>query len=222
MRLSGVEKRLGRALLLPAVLTVLLFLFRVSYTHSWTYWFLMENLVLAFLPLALSLALVKNLKKKQWNDLSNIILGILWLIFLPNAWYVLTDYVHVAPTGQINLLFDIVLITSLTTAGFAAGFTSLMMVHKQLLKKLSFELSALAVAAILLLSSFAIYLGRDLRWSSWDVVANPDGIALDVSDRFLHPLGHPRSWDMTGAVFLLLITIYASLWIWLEPKTGRQ
>jgi uncharacterized membrane protein len=82
------------------------------------------------------------------------------------------------------------------------------------------------VAAILLLSSFAIYLGRDLRWSSWDVVSDPAGITLDVSDRVVHPLGHPRSWDMTGSLFLLLAVIYSGLCVISEefdlvPKKGR-
>ncbi len=208
------------ALGLPAGLCVLLFLFRVAYTHSSTDWFLIENLVLAFVPLGVSILLVKNLRAYPWTSLPNLLLSALWLIFLPNAWYVLTDYVHTAPTGQINQLYDIVLITSLVVAGFAAGFSSLMMVHMQLLKRLSFRLSALIVAAVLLVSSFAIYVGRDLRWSSWDVVANPGGITLDVSDRVVHPLGHPRSWDMTGTVFLLLATTYGSIWLWQMPPSG--
>lgn len=203
-------------LALPSVLCVFLFICRVIATGSWYYWFLIENLALAWLPLVYAYFLTDSLKTKSWTSWPNLILSFLWLIFLPNAWYVLTDFVHAVPTGQINQLYDIVLITSLLIAGFLYGFLSLLMIHRALLKRLSFNASVIIVGAVLLVSSFAIYLGRDLRWSSWDIVANPGGIALDVSDRFVHPLGHPRSWDMTGAVFLLLATLYTGIWIYLE------
>lgn len=221
MRAGELNARTFRAIGITAGLCVSLFLIRVIYTHSWNYWFLMENLALAFIPLGFSWLLVKNLKQNRWLDLPNIILSVLWLVFLPNAWYVLTDYVHAGATTQISQLYDIVLITSLVVSGFAAGFTSLYMIHRQLLKRMSFNLAAAIVTGILLLSSFAIYVGRDLRWSSWDVVANPAGITLDVSDRVFHPLGHPRSWDMTGVVFLLLGTIYLSLWQVIGPTRAE-
>lgn len=210
------SNRTAILLALPSVLCVFLFICRVIATGSWYYWFLMENLALAWLPIIFAYLLIRNLKTYAWASWRGIGLSFLWLIFLPNAWYVLTDYVHAVPTGQINQLYDIVLITSLMLAGFVYGFLSLLMVHRQLLKRVSFNAGAIIVAAVLLVSSFAIYLGRDLRWSSWDIVANPGGIALDVSDRFVHPLGHPRSWDMTGSVFLLLVSIYTFIWIYLE------
>ncbi len=225
MKSDELDKRALKAIGLPVILFLFLFLARVVYTHSWGYWFLGENLALAFLPLGFSWLLVRNLKNRRWLELPNITLSVLWLLFLPNAWYVLTDYVHASPTNQISQLYDIVLITSLVISGFAAGFTSLYLVHRQLIRRLNLKIAALTITGILLLSSFAIYLGRDLRWSSWDVVANPAGITLDVSDRILHPFGHPRSWDMTGVVFLLLVTIYASMWQFLktdEPKAKRR
>ena len=215
-------RRQQLALFLPAGLCILLYLIRVIHTRDWTDWFLIENLSLAYLPLGFSALLVKNLKRWPWFSLPNLALSALWLIFLPNAWYVLTDYVHTSPTGQINQLYDIVFVTSLVIAGFIAGFTSLRMVHKELLKRLEFKTCTAVIALILFISSFAIYVGRDLRWSSWDVVSNPGGIALDVSDRVIHPLGHPSSWNMTGSVFLLLVTLYASLWLWLESAKQKR
>jgi uncharacterized membrane protein len=66
----------------------------------------------------------------------------------------------------------------------------------------------LLVAITLLLCSFAIYLGRDLRWNSWDILINPGSLLFDVSDRFLHPGAHPRTFVTTLTFFVLLGTFY--------------
>lgn len=202
----------AKVVILTSGLCALLFVIRIIYTRSLDYWFLMDNLLLALLPLGISYLLVWSVHRSGWSALQNLILALVWLLFLPNAWYVLTDYVHVGPMGQPNQLYLLVLVTSLVLAGFSAGFYSLFMIHKALLRRFSKKISWVSVCSVLILSSFAIYVGRDLRWSSWDIATHPDGLALDLSDRLIHPLGYPTSWDVTGGVFLLLLAIYMSLW----------
>lgn len=208
-----------KALALLSGLCLVLFFLRILMTGTVRYWFIPENLVLAWASLLFGWLLMLELKKRRWASWQNISLSFLWLFFLPNSWYVLTDFIHVQPTGEISQLYDIVLITSLVICGFTLGFTSLFLLHKEFLKRLSTRFSHSLIAAILLLSSFAIYLGRDLRWSSWDVVTNPGAILFDVSDRVIDPLGHPRALNVTGLFFVLLGSIYLALWILAQPKT---
>jgi uncharacterized membrane protein len=65
---------------------------------------------------------------------------------------------------------------------------------------------------VLLLTSFAIYLGRDLRWNSWDVLTNPGGLLFDISDRLMHPASYPQML-LTVAIFMVLMSsIYGIAW----------
>lgn len=220
--LSEVEKRFIKAVGLLSALSVAFYLVRVVATGSWHFIFVPENLALAWLALLFSYLLRQQLKKQSWTSWQNIVLSILWLFFLPNTWYVLTDFVHVDVSGEISQLYDIVMMSSLVFAGFALGFASLYMVHREFLRRVSLKWSHTLVAGILLLSSFAIYLGRDLRWSTWDVVTNPSGIILNVSDQVVDPFGHPRTLNVTGLFFVLLSVMYAAIWLALGPPKKRS
>jgi uncharacterized membrane protein len=174
-------------------------------------------LALAWLGLVFGWLLAKRLEQKLWKSWQSISLGILWLIFLPNTWYVLTDFVHITSTGQISELYDVVTMSLLVMVGFILGFTSLYLVHKQLLRRFSEPKTALLVLCVILVSSFGIYLGRDLRWNTWDVVSNPSGIILNVSDRLIDPFGHPRAVNVTSLFFVLISGVYFALWLFLRP-----
>lgn len=207
---------------LLSILSLGLFIIRVAFTGVTNFLFVPENLLLTWLGLIISWVLVEQLKTQSWLSWRNILLSVLWIFFLPNSWYVLTDFIHVFPTGEISQLYDIVLVSTLVLVGFTVGFTSLYMVHRELQKRLSLRESTAAAAAIILLSSFAIYLGRDLRWNSWDVIKNPSGIILNVSDRIIDPLGYPRSLNVTGLFFVLLSTLYIAIWIFIHPHAPKK
>lgn len=219
--LGAREFRYLRAVGLVTVLCLILFLLRIAITGSYRYWFIPQNLALAWASLIFAWLLVARLKEHRWLSWQNASLSGLWLAFLPNSWYVLTDFVHVRVNGDISQLYDIVLMTSLVVSGFTLGFTSLYLVHLQLIKRLGSQISGVLVSLILLLSSFAIYLGRDLRWNSWDVVADPSGLILNVSDRVVDPFGHPRALNVTVLFFVLIGTLYLALWIWARPTLRR-
>lgn len=209
-KLGGSHKAIISALALITGLCLFLFTVRVIATDTFRYGFIPWNLSLIWLALALGLIAAERLKKRI--GIGSFLIILLWLGFLPNTWYVLTDFIHVYPTGEISQLYDVVLIATLSVAGFTAGFISLMAVHDQLLKKLAPRAAHLVITGVLLLSSFGIYLGRDLRWNTWDVVRNPTGLILDLSDRIIDPLGHPRFITITGLFFVLLSCLYAAIY----------
>jgi uncharacterized membrane protein len=215
--LNEAEKRYLQSVGLLTGLCLVFLLGRLLISGSGRFWFIPGNLALAWLGLVFGWLLAKRLEQKLWKSWQSISLGILWLIFLPNTWYVLTDFVHVTSTGQISELYDVVTMSLLVMVGFILGFTSLYLVHKQLLRRFSEPKTALLVLCVILVSSFGIYLGRDLRWNTWDVVSNPSGIILNVSDRLIDPFGHPRAVNVTSLFFVLISGVYFALWLFLRP-----
>jgi uncharacterized membrane protein len=217
-RLSEVEKRFVQSMAVLSGLCFFLLVARTLISGSGRYWFIPGNLILAWLGLVFGWFLVRQLATKRWASWQNVSLTILWLVFLPNTWYVLTDFLHVYTNGEISQIYDVVLITSLVVCGFILGFTSLYLVHQEFRKRLGDMQSGILITTIILASSFAIYLGRDLRWNTWDVIANPSGIILNVSDRIIDPLGHPRALNVTLLFFLLLSGMYLAIWLFFRPK----
>src|SRR6185312_694573 len=187
--------------------------FRVLLSGTVRYWFVSENLALAWIALFLAWLLTKELKNRRWLSWQNVGLTVLWLLFLPNTWYVLTDYIHVFPNGEVSQLFDIVLISLLVVSGFILGFTSLFLIHRELLHRLGQLKSYLLVELAIFTASFAIYLGRDLRWNSWDFIKNPGGLLVNVSDRIVDPFGSQRALNVTLLFFMLISLIYFAFWI---------
>lgn len=222
MSLSGMEKRYLQTLGFLSGLCLGLFVFRLLVTGVSRYWFVPENLMLAWLALFFGWILVKQLERRGWLNWQALCLTGLWLLFLPNAWYVMTDFIHVFDSGEISYLYDIAMITVLTLTGFLLGFTSLFMVHRQLLKRIDILSSGLIIETVILLASFAIYLGRDLRWSTWDIFTNPSGLILSITDRVINPFGFPRALDVTSILFVMISGIYFSVWLFFKPVANRK
>jgi uncharacterized membrane protein len=214
-------KKYGRRFLIAigmlSLADVALWVVRALITGSSRYSFIPWNLVLAWVSLLFAVNLVKNLKKERWSGWRNLSFTVLWLAFLPNTWYVLTDFIHVFPTGEISQLYDIVLISLLVFVGFILGFASLFLVHRELLHRLGQLKSYLLIELAIFIASFGIYLGRDLRWNSWDVITNP-GVIINVSDKIIDPFGSPRLINVTLLFFILISLLYASFWIFTRPS----
>lgn len=219
--LSEAEKRFVLAIGGLSALCIVFYAHRAVISRTFRFDFIFGNLALAWLGLIFGWLLVQQLTKTRWLSWQNLGLSILWLMFLPNTWYVLTDFLHVHPTGEVSELYDIVLISILVICGFALGFASLYLVHQEFRKRFSEQRSTLLVAGVIFVSSFSIYLGRVLRWNSWDVITNPSGVILNVSDRIIDPLGHQRAFNITGLFFVLICSVYFALWYILRSDKPR-
>lgn len=203
--------------LLSAAAIVMLGL-RILLTGTARYWFVPENLALAWAGLFWAWLLCRELKTRRWLSWQNLGLSFLWLVFLPNTWYVLTDFIHIYPNGEVSQLFDIVLMSLLVFTGFILGFTSLFLIHRELLARLSSFKSYMLIELTIFSSSFAIYLGRDLRWNSWDVIKNPGYILINLSDRIIDPFGSQRALNVTLMFFMMISIIYLAFWIFTRPS----
>jgi uncharacterized membrane protein len=200
--------RLVYAVALANLLSVMLYLLRVAGTGSWRYWYMTWNLFLGWLPLLFAWGLVRHLQKKRWLDPQGIALTVLWLLFLPNSFYLVSDLIHLETTGEINILFDAVMFFSFIVNGYIAGMWSVYIVQRQLKRRLDEATTVALVTGVFLLCGFAIYLGRTLRWNTWDVFVNPAGVLFDASEGIINPLSHPQVLVTTGSFFLLISSIY--------------
>lgn len=204
--------RLGLALLYANVISVVLFAAGAISNHSWDFSYLVWNLFLAWIPLGLSLWLRKLLRSNLWSSWLALVATVLWLGFLPNSFYMISDFIHIQEVSRVDLLYDVVMFSSFIFNSVLLGFISLYMVHQELIGRLARRTSHLVVGGIFLACSFAIYLGRDLRWNTWDILVNPAGILIDVSDRFLHPFTYSQAYTTTLTFFLLLTSLYVVGW----------
>lgn len=222
MQLNAVEKRYLQSLGTLSALCIGLFFLRLAVTGVSRYWFVPENLLLAWLALFSGWLLVKQLDQRLWSNWRSILFTFFWVFFLPNSWYVMTDFIHVFDTGEISYLFDIAMISTLSLSGFLLGCSSLFIVHRQMLKRLGRINAGLLIEAVILLASFAIYLGRDLRWNTWDVLTNPSGLILNITDRLINPFGYPRALNVTALFFVVISVSYGALWLFLRPIAAKE
>ncbi len=213
IRPNTAERQYIKALLLASAISAGFFIARFVGAQSTRYAFLIWNLFLAWLPLVFAWYLAQSLKTHRWQSAKPLILTALWLAFLPNSFYLVTDLIHLQSTGEVSLLYDSVMFFSFIFTGMALGFTSVFMVQKQLSDKLKRKDAHVIMAGVLLLCSFAMYLGRIFRLNSWDVLINPAGLLFDVSDQFVNPAQHPQFFTTTLLFFTLLIGMYAVLWL---------
>lgn len=149
--------------------------YRLVKSESLSYIFLVWNLFLAFVPYWIScyMAAKDKLSMKQLP-----LMG-LWLLFLPNAPYILTDLVHLRPRPGIPFWFDLVLISSFALSGFMLFYRSLadvLWLCRQQVRELYVNIALPFVFGIV---AFGLYLGRYLRFNSWDVVQHPFRLARE-------------------------------------------
>lgn len=181
-------------------------------SDNWGDWYLIWNLFLAWIPLALSYGLIRLLKQRLWSSWPAIGLSLAWLVFLPNSFYMVSDFIHLQDTPRTSVLFDSLMFTLFILNGLILGYTSLYLVQRELRKRLGRWQTVSFVAAVLLSCSFAIYLGRDLRWNSWDVLVNPAGILFDISERLIRPFAYPQAFGVTLMFFAFLGGLYWVIW----------
>jgi uncharacterized membrane protein len=183
--------------------------FRFVYTDTKLFLHLNWNLFLAFLPWLFSTVLMVYPKLQQ-NKLGLIALVFSWLLFFPNALYILTDLFHLQLETTMPKWFDLVLILCFAWVGLMFGFMSLWDIEKIMGNTIKKKLMPVVSLFLLFLGSFGIYLGRYLRWNSWDIIREPFNLFYDIGDRILKPFQHKGTWGMTLFMFIFLSMIYWS------------
>ncbi|MEM9835462.1 MAG: DUF1361 domain-containing protein [Bacteroidota bacterium] len=108
---------------------------------------------------------------------------LLWLLFLPNSPYIISDYIHLHPRAQVPYQFDVLLYFSCALTGLYLGGRSVVEFMRITQWKHWPNWGKWASLLIFPLCGFGIFLGRVLRWNSWDAFSRP---TLLFTDMFSH------------------------------------
>jgi uncharacterized membrane protein len=183
-----------RALTIPALLAasalcVATVALREHHTGSDFYRFLIWNLILAWVPLVLALAAYASARSGASG--TSVAFGLLWLLFFPNAPYLLTDFIHLRETPTTPLWYDALMLASFAWTGLVLGYASLYLMQ-MICQRAVGTLSWLGVIAALALASLGVYVGRFLRFNSWDALVRPRRLAQVIHANVQNPFEHPR------------------------------
>ena len=217
---------LAGTLVLSSVAALGILAARILYSGTAGYSFMVWNLFLAWIPLWLAAAMA--VLDGRAGRGSMLALGVLWLLFFPNAPYLLTEFLHLHPSFAVSqrplrflagvapgrgapLWYDVVLILGFAWNGLLLGFVSLHLVHRAVARRAGAAWGWAAVVAVLGLSGFGVSLGRFQRWNSWDLFSQPATLLADVAHRLLFPLSHPRTTAVTVLLASFLLLAYLTI-----------
>lgn len=194
--------------------SVVLLMIRMKLNQSFFFLFLVWNLFLAVIPYAISTYLISlsNIKK-----ISLVFYGSIWLLFLPNAPYIITDLLHLRMSDPHLMWLDVLLVTSFAYNGLVLFYLSLNDMDSILNKFLNRKKCNWLLIIIFFLTGFGMYLGRFLRYNSWEIIQHPMALTSDILDIIIHPNQHLEAWIFTTSFGIFLIV---GFWLFNSFKTN--
>ncbi|NIF07563.1 DUF1361 domain-containing protein [Chryseobacterium sp. Tr-659] len=197
--------KINALLVLMTLFCFSLSVFRYYISDTKVFLFLNWNLFLAWIPLLLSsLILVFKIKSK----ISLALIIVVWILFFPNSPYILTDLFHLKTRNAVPIWYDLIVILSYAWTGLLCGFISLNDIEKSLSGYGKRNMINGIIVIFLFISSFGVYLGRFLRWNSWDILNNPFGLFTDIVVRFIYPMEYTKTWGVTVLMGIMLNFMY--------------
>jgi uncharacterized membrane protein len=196
------------ALALSSVLAVGILAGRVQRVQQGSYIFLVWNLFLAWVPYGWSLwaAAIQRHHPRDWWRL--LLPGALWLLFFPNAPYIITDFVHLYERPPVPLWYDIGLLAAFAWSGCFLAVVSLQTMQRLVRQLCGTLVSWLFVVASVGLSGLGVYLGRFERWNSWDLLFSPYDVLVAAARPILFPLSHIRPLGASAMFATILMICY--------------
>ncbi|WP_055448178.1 DUF1361 domain-containing protein [Lacinutrix mariniflava] len=183
---------------------VILFL-RIAITKTLYYTFLVWNVFLAIIPYIITMYL-SNIKKP--NKISFVLIFGLWMVFLPNAPYIITDLFHLSRSTYSNIWIDTLVISTFAVTGILLFYFSLLQMKNALLAFLSNKTSEAIIIVTVFLSAFGVYIGRFLRYNSWEILSDPLLLFNDIFNMLFHPIENIDVWLFTSSFGLFLLLGY--------------
>lgn len=188
-------------------LSMVLLMVRMKLTDSFFYLFLVWNLFLAVIPFAITTYLVSIPKL---NKIGLVVWFSAWLLFLPNAPYIITDLLHLKISPNHLLWLDVLVVSSFALNGLLMFSLSLLDMETLLNQYLKRKTTKFVMIFILFLSGFGVYLGRFLRYNSWEILQHPSDLFNDIFNIILLPNQHLEAW-----LFTFLFGAFLSIGFWI-------
>jgi uncharacterized membrane protein len=183
---------------------------RVLFAPNKAYVFLIWNLFLAWLPYLIGIGILifeDRLKPRLWF----LLILFFWILFFPNAPYIATDFFHFEKKPGVPVWFDLVMLFLFGLTGLLLGLMSLMDVQAIINRRRGCVASWIFALFVLFFGGFGVYVGRYLRWNSWDIFIDPDGMFKDILFRFTSPFHELRAVGVTLIFSFFLMTVYVAL-----------
>ena len=195
-------------LILSSALAIALYLGRVYLSRQYTFFFLIWNLFLAWIPYLFSLwvASLHERAPRRWGWL--LLPSFVWFIFLPNAPYILTDFWHLDERLPVPFWYDIGFITTFAWTGCFLAIASLRTMQEIVHDYFGRAASWFFVLAMIALSGVGIYLGRFMNWNSWDLILRPHSVLLGALGNFAHPVRNPQPFAVSALFAAFLLVAY--------------
>ncbi|MGH2608321.1 MAG: DUF1361 domain-containing protein [Tepidiformaceae bacterium] len=185
---------------------------RITRTDDPHFAFLTWNLFLAWIPFIVALGLYAA--HRAGASAVWLVPGLLlWVLFLPNAPYLVTDYIHLARDSRVPLWFDFALLGAFSLSGLLLGFASVFVVQAIVASRAGAVAGWLVTGSAFGLCAVGIYVGRVLRFNSWDAVQEPGVLFGLTLSRLADPLGN--TFLVTTVVLLtaFLVSLYVALYM---------
>ncbi len=182
--------------------TMILLIIRICYTGSILYLFYPWNIFIATIPVFFSTLL----KKEKRLTVKSVAFFTCWLLFFPNAPYILTDVFHFEARLPVPPWFDLALVLSGAWTGMVLCIFSLMQIERWLQHFVSPYYRNFFMVFIMILGGLGMYMGRYERYNTWDIVTEPTSISSFLYTRIVHPFEHVHVW-----LFTLVFGVFTAL-----------
>jgi uncharacterized membrane protein len=196
-------------LILSTLFSLGLQAFRVLYTGQLLFSFLVWNLFLAFIPYVISSKMATW--TQQLNKWKVLLLAFAWLLFVPNSFYIITDLFHLDMNSGVPLWYDLALLLAFAWNGLLFGIVSVRQMEKAFEAWFNKKFDLLFILPVMFLNGLGVYVGRYLRFNSWDVITNPLQLTSDIIYLFIHPIRNRFDWSMIVCYSLLMTIIYITV-----------
>jgi uncharacterized membrane protein len=195
-------------LIFSSIIAMTIYGARVVYADQIDYSFLPKNLFLAWMPLVIA-AITYTLANVRYIRIVTPISAFLWLIFFPNAPYILTDFKHLQDqVAYAPQWADVLLLIWFAWTGLLLGIVSLYLMH-EIVKKIFGWLAGWAfVFGASVLGAMGIYIGRFLRWNSWDILDSPLQILKETLSIWINPFDAPSAIVFSALFAMLFLFVY--------------
>jgi uncharacterized membrane protein len=191
---------------LACLIVIMLVVARVAYSDTGKHTGLVWNLFLAWIPFMLAYFAHLVSWRKTTLYLVIPVIAFLWLIFFPNAPYMLTDLQDLARRSfDAPLWYDVIIVVWASWTGMLLGVISLYLMQDIIIRTFGRVTGWIFVFVISALSSFGIYIGRFVRLNSWDILQNPTEVAQDILGLVIDPSRRLAAFTVLYTIFFLFV-----------------
>jgi uncharacterized membrane protein len=209
-RFTLFNSELDRILTLSIGFSIVLVMARIAYTGKYTFIWLIWNLLLALIPYLIT-SWLQQRPAVQTNRLKFAAVSLIWLLFVPNSFYILTDLFHLGKFTNVPNWFDLTLIISFAWNGLLLGVLSVRQMEKIMQPHLRGKHELLFIYPIMWLNALGVYIGRYPRFNSWDILTNPFKLITYLIELICHPVQWKYAWGMVACFSIFMTLVYLAI-----------